>query len=1025
MGGPPMAHNTHSQQRFPQIPRVSWPSTPKQDFKDYMSWTYRRPVFVFLLVIAVVGSTGYWTLRYISSQFVESAGQSLATAATTIGNELDTLLTARAGDIQMLAHAKDIREQNPSAMTEHLHRMIETYPVYEWIGVTDKTGRIIAATDQDMIGQDASQRDWFQSVHDHGGIHVGNPQTSPDSHGIMAIAFTAPIHDPSGQFIGAVTSRVSLPILEDSFPQAVSALQARWGTSTHFEYQFITLNGDVITDSSLREEGTANLIALGLPSAQLAISSPAGYIQEQHLRRRKEVITGYALSKGITDSDTPRFGILLRADYEDIAAPIQRTSFIVSIAGLVMVLPLSIMLIWSLGRLNKSVRLAVAEHERATAAENKFGQIVNSAPDAMVIVDSVGGIVLNNPRAESLFGYDPGGLLRQPLDILLPERFRNQHEKYNHNFFGDSATRPMGTSFTLSAKHRDGSEFPAEVSLSYMDTREGRFAIASIRDVTQQKQRERELEAAKVEALSSTKVKSEFLASMSHEIRTPLNAIIGTADLLWDTSLSSEQRKYLRLFRRASDTLLSLINDILDLSKIESGYMELDSVAFNLEEVIDKVMEMLAMQANDKGLEFASHIDSAVPRYLIGDPVRLTQILINLLGNALKFTEQGSVTLQVANDDGTKGLGAIYFRVSDTGIGIPPDKLSSIFERFRQADSSRTRQYGGTGLGLAISKHLAERMHGRIWVESTVDKGSVFHCSVSFDVQAPDEVQSVQSAIDLSGVRTLIVDDHPINRLILREMLVECRADIAEAVDGLSAITQLKKAAEQGRPFTLLLLDCRMPRMDGFQTVDHVRKSSLDTGLTIVMLTSDDWANDIARTYDLALGGYLIKPFRREDLKKAIGIALRRSKGLSLSVPQVPSTPTLATPHPSLWVLLAEDSPDNQLLIRSYLRNTRYQLDVVDDGAQALEKFKDNRYDVIVMDMQMPVMDGFAAVQAIRKWEDDHQLLPIPIIALTALALKEEAARSLAAGCTIHLTKPIRKKRLLDILQQTSGQLAA
>ena len=220
-----------------------------------------------------------------------------------------------------------------------------------------------------------------------------------------------------------------------------------------------------------------------------------------------------------------------------------------------------------------------------------------------------------------------------------------------------------------------------------MDTSEGRFAIASIRDVTQQKLYERELEAAKFEALSSTKVKGEFLASMSHEIRTPLNAIIGTADLLWETPLSAEQRKYLRVFRRAGDTLLSLINDILDLSKIESGYMELDSMAFNLEELIDRVMEMLTMQANEKGLEFASHIDPAVPRHLIGDPVRLTQILTNLLGNALKFTEEGSVTLQVVNDPGNNMPGVIHFTVSDTGIGIPSDKLEIIFERFRQADS--------------------------------------------------------------------------------------------------------------------------------------------------------------------------------------------------------------------------------------------------------------------------------------------------------------------------------------------------
>ena len=431
------------------------------------------------------------------------------------------------------------------------------------------------------------------------------------------------------------------------------------------------------------------------------------------------------------------------------------------------------------------------------------------------------------------------------------------------------------------------------------------------------------------------------------------------------------------------------------------------------------------MQANDKGLEFASHIDPAVPRHLVGDPMRLTQILINLLGNALKFTEQGSVTLQVANDGHSRMPGTICFTVSDTGIGIPLDKLQIIFERFRQVDASRTRQYGGTGLGLAISKHLAERMHGRIEVDSTVGKGSVFRCTVSLGIQSPDNGQRLLPAIDLTGIRSLIVDDHPINRLILREMLVECRADITEAVDGPSALRALREAAEQGRRFELLLLDCRMPTMDGFQTVDHAKQSSLDRGLTIVMLTSDDWASDIARTYDLSLGGYLIKPLRRADLIKVIGIALRRSKEAALPTQQNPAPPTPAMPVHSLRILLAENSPDNQLLIRSYLLNTNYQLDIVNDGTQAVEQFKHSCYDVIRMDMQMPVMDGFAATQTIRKWEEERQLPPITIVALTALALMEDAARSLRAGCTIHLTKPIRKQTLLDLLQQTSTKLAA
>ncbi len=504
-----------------------------------------------------------------------------------------------------------------------------------------------------------------------------------------------------------------------------------------------------------------------------------------------------------------------------------------------------------------------------------------------------------------------------------------------------------------------------------------------------------------------------------------MNAIIGMADLLQETTLSEDQQEYVHRFSRAANSLLELINDILDISKIESGNLELEAAPFDLQDLVDKTAELMAIRANAKQLELVAFVHPDVPVWVTGDPTRLRQVLVNLLGNAIKFTERGEVALRIEPDQAVPGL--LCFSVSDTGIGIPADKLQGIFESFTQVDSSTTRKYGGTGLGLSISKELVELMGGVLRVESTPNLGSTFSFAVPLVAAAAATASASEQSFTLAiaGCRILVVDDNDTNRLIVREHLGRLGAVLVEAADGASALAALDGAKRLGQPFAMAVLDYHMPDMNGLDLARAIRARTDTAALPLVLHTSEMRADSAKWARALGIASYAYKPISRKRLLASVAIALGQT--LSTVLPQGQASAGLGSVSlPALRILLAEDLEDNRDVVALFLKDTPCRLEMAENGSIAVKKFQEGAYDLVLMDIQMPVMDGYQATEAIRQWEREQQRAPTPIVSLTANAFQEDVEKSLAAGCTAHLTKPIKKKALLEaIVEYGRGNGAA
>ncbi len=639
----------------------------------------------------------------------------------------------------------------------------------------------------------------------------------------------------------------------------------------------------------------------------------------------------------------------------------------------------------------------VREVEELRQAAARYRGIVENAVEGIFQTTPDGHYLHVNPALARIYGYEDGAeLARELVDIggqLYVDPARR--EEFARLLQAQSSV----SSFESQVYRRDGSIIWISESARAVRDAAGTLLHYEgiVEDVTERKRAEAALREAKAAAEAAAQAKTDFLANVSHELRTPMNGVIGMTELTLDTELTAEQREYLRIVRESAEALLELLNDVLDFSRMEAGRFDLEPVPFALRRELETVLKGLAVRAHTKGLELLCHVAPEVPDAVVGDAGRLRQIVVNVVGNAIKFTETGEVMVRVDVVAADRDRVGLHVAVRDTGVGIAPEKQSVIFAPFTQADTSTTRRFGGTGLGLAIASELVAMMGGTMWVVSDVGQGSTFHFTVELAAGTP----AIVEAPALAGGPVLVVDDNATGRLVLDEMLTELGLRPVLADGGETALALLREAAAVGAPFGVVLLDSHMPGLDGFAVAARIAADATLSAARIVMLMSGGQVTEGARKRVVDGAAVVTKPVGRTDLVTALGMVGR---------PEPMATPTGSVP---LRILVAEDNPVNQHLVRRVLEKMGHTVEVAGSGVEALAALARGPFALVLMDVQMPEMDGLTATAAIRRQEAEAGSPRLPIIALTAHAMASDRDRCLAAGMDDYLTKPIQRAVLV------------